>query len=132
MLAKYELLVGQHEQGGVVYDVRSNKFIETEHDLVAAFGPLKFRKVEGWVPPQEKAPVPGHVAHSAPAADPPEDNEPEQTEENDEETGEEAGDELGKLTVAELRKFADDNEIDLTGCTKKDEILNTIRNAMGE
>ncbi len=34
---------------------------------------------------------------------------------------------LDRMTVAELKKYADDNEIDLDGAIKKDEILEIIR-----
>jgi hypothetical protein len=39
----------------------------------------------------------------------------------------ETGDEFSDMTVQQLRKYANDNEIDLQGAFRKDEILSTLR-----
>ena len=37
---------------------------------------------------------------------------------------------LSKLTVKQLKEIAEDNEIDLEGCSTKDEILNAVQGAL--
>ena len=42
-----------------------------------------------------------------------------------------AEDEFSGMTVAELKKFAEEEEIDLEGATKKEDLLVAIRKAVG-
>lgn len=55
---------------------------------------------------------------------------PEPDTSDDEQTGEQAGKvDLDEMNLAELRDYAKDNDIDLHGATKKDEVLAEIKSA---
>lgn len=42
------------------------------------------------------------------------------------------GDSLGEMSIKQLRAFAEEEEIDLEGVSKKEDIINTIRQAVSE
>jgi hypothetical protein len=77
--------------------------VHSEKELDKQFGPRKFQRLDT-------------ASHFTPV---------------EEEVVEDNYSDLKKMTLAELRKFAEDEEIDLDSATRKDEVLAAIRKAMG-
>jgi len=113
---RFRILVGNHTEGfGPTekrYSARNPKgelvddhpdIIKSEIDLTERFGPDKFQRL------REDEPDQPHYAAEL---------QEEETEEVDE---------LTTWKVSELREYAEANEIDLEGATRKDEIIAAIR-----
>jgi len=58
-IMKFRITCGIHSEGGVIYEAGDNDIIETDVDLIRAFGPTKFERVS--VPLDE---VESHVTFS--------------------------------------------------------------------
>jgi hypothetical protein len=94
---RYQLLRGMNQNEQGTQN--PGDIVESEVDLVATQGADRWRKVDKNFSPPASTPA----AHAA---------------ENDG---------LEEMTVAELREYADENEIDLSGKSRKDEIVQAIR-----
>lgn len=108
MATKYKLLGGMHSEtmeNGTSVIVRKGETFTSQHDdLHLKFGRDKFYLIgESAVVEQEQ-----------------EEEEPSQNTID-----------FNSMTVAELRTYAEDNEIDLEGATKKDDIILAIKVAEG-
>jgi hypothetical protein len=125
-MAKYRLLVGQHvdnhpsHEGDHVYV--PGDIIDTDKDL------LRFNGV-GMSPKFERLhdTSAGDVRNYPPPT-PPEKQlppAPKQVEPVTKRPGDD--DKLDTMTTQQLKEYAAENEIDITGCTRKDEILERIR-----
>jgi len=108
---KFKVLRGQHSEGGETY--RAGDVVDSASDLNRHNSPgaKKFEQLEGGV-----ADVPSASPPATPAVE-------------DEDSGEES-DDLDDMTVVQLKTFAEEEEIDLAGVSRKDEILSTVRAAL--
>lgn len=99
----FKLIAGMHDQGdGRVYKRGDTVFSEKELDRLQ--GSNRFLRLADTNAPVVAPPVPVR----------------------------EVEDEFGGMTVAELKKFAEEEEIDLDGATKKEIILAVIRKAVSD
>lgn len=118
---KFKLLRGVHVDETGRHEPGKNPIIESETDLVKRFGGDRYQMLEGPPVPLPRTKAEAKVeAQSAveksyleTAGGPP----PEE-------------DGLEGMSVRELKALAEQREIDLTTCTGKAEILNTIREAL--
>jgi hypothetical protein len=100
MMYTFKLIAGMHDQGDGRVYKRGD-VITSEKELDRIHGANRFlRLADSSVP----------VLPSAPS--------------------QEVDDEFSGMTVAELKKFAEEEEIDLEGATRKEEILSAIRKAV--
>jgi len=104
---KFKVLRGRHTEGGVMY--QAGEVVDSSSDLNKHNSPgsRKFEQLSGEVA-------------DAPSASLPESSE-------DDEDPEEGSDELDGMTVAQLKTFAAEEEIDLSGVSRKSDILSAIR-----
>lgn len=104
---KFKLLHGFHSHGGTTY--KPGSFIESDIDLVKRFnspGSRKFERIQAADPEVEQAAKAGFNDQDEPSVIP-----------------------LEELTVKQLRREADELEVDLTGYSRKEEIINALRDA---
>ena len=121
---RYLLKAGLHVEGKSdngtrrIYNAKEkgNNVIHTTTDLVRKFGPEKFSLLEGGEEVEEE-PVAEQGSNN------PEGDKAPQKNDGLVET-------LNAMTVADLRKMAEEEEIDLDNATRKDEIVNVIRQAI--
>ena len=105
---RFRLMQGRHNDGIKTYVANTkDSLIDTNKDLAALFGADKFREVG-----LDATPI------IASAAGPPKQNL------------EELEKSLAEMSVAELNTFAAEEEIDLTGCDNKAEMVVTICQAV--
>lgn len=104
---KFKLLVGVHEDKNGRYDARDSKrnIVESDHDLVKIFGAEKFRRLGKFVEvdPEDESKVINEDI--------------------------EVNDSFEDMSIAQLRKFAKDEEIELGEAKSKEEIITVLRNA---
>ena len=104
-LRKFRVVRGKHHEGGVTYSANTKKnIVESISDLNKYnFGPssIKFVEIKDGDPQEVVA-----TAEPSPQED--------------------SSDDFANYTVDELKSYAEDNEIDLDGATKKADILAAI------
>lgn len=111
MARLYRLRGGMHceetdANGTQVTYSKGQKFISKHDDLVERFGRDKF---------EDLGPADADTVVATSQEEEPADN----------------GIDFDQMTVAELRNYAEDNEIDLEGATRKDDIILAIKVAEG-
>lgn len=105
---QYQLLRGTHQDATGTHE--PGAIVESEIDLVAKQGADRWRRVSSnFTSPASSQP-------SVPPTQVPKVED----------------DGLDELTVAELRQYAEENELDLSGKSRKDEIVQAIRDQLGE
>lgn len=115
----FKLLVGRHSVGSglnrKIYDAGKNNIVVSAGDL-CKFNrpgtPAKFRKISDEDLTSKDPTVQAAVNDTKPAGPAPEDT-------------------LNSMTVPDLRKLAEEEEIDLSGARTKEEIMEKIRRAAG-
>lgn len=120
-MKRFRIKAGKHHAKGpdgnyIKYgkDQPGGTIIETELDLVEMFGPLKFERIA-----DVKASTPDESLLDSSSS-------------SSQEEGEGQVDELETMTVNELRFYAEESEVDLTGAHLKSEIIERIKAAMPE
>ena len=103
---KFRLLRGDHQHGGKMY--KKNDIIESDIELDTVFGANKFQRLHIAPTEVQQVEVPEPV-ETTPGI------------------GQNQNDGLSEMTVAELKQFAEEEEIDLDAGLRKDEIVNVIR-----
>lgn len=109
-MPRYRVLVGGHQDKNGDYHARhpdpKRRYVTTDKDLVKMFGANKFRKVDDAEDEEEaeadadkEAPVVGSVT----------------------------GSELEAMSAKELKKFAEELEIDVEGLSKKEDLIRAIK-----
>lgn len=103
---KFRLLSGIHQQDGKTYKAKDPKcnVVESDIDLVAKHGAERWQKIGGGAEQFEE--IPG------------DDDEPNPAEETAD---------LEAMTVEQLRKYAHDSGVDITGLSRKADIIAAIQ-----
>ncbi len=105
-MTKFKVLRGQHSEQGKIY--KKGDTVDSKTDLAERFnfpGSIKFAKIASKNSPSDEV-----------------------EEEEEEETAEEtySAEELSLLTIPDLKELANDQEINLSGLSRKEEIIEAI------
>jgi hypothetical protein len=129
MKMKFKLKAGQYREGGVTH--QQGSVVVSELALDERFGAAKFQRLDANSRSAKRGPKAPDVENFDS-----EDEEAPVTDESDiegEEVSEDTSNsELNDMTIAELKQFADGDEIDLEGARNKPEILRVIRRTLKE
>lgn len=139
---KFKLLRGRHvekaQDGGrktYIANDPKNNIVESRIDLETRFGPKKFQNLDRVLAHADSALQRQIDELQAENKKLKKQLNGENVDEGQKANGESKTDgtdeyNLRDMSVAELRKFADEMEVDLGTATKKDEIINTIQSAL--
>ncbi len=134
-MSLFKLLAGQHVGPDMSCEpdakgkrpsktFKQGEAVESDVDLVDKFGFEKFMLIQSPVH-RHAPPLPSSVATALSPGSSPEEN-PEPPRNNAEMLAS-----LGKLTVAQLKELAADEEVDISGVNQKDEIIKILRVKLG-